>query len=36
VAGIPAVKMFKDGKLTAEFVGCIPEEVIKEWLDRNL
>lgn len=36
VGGIPAVKMFRDGKMVAEFVGCIPEEVIKEWLDRNL
>jgi putative thioredoxin len=36
VSSIPAVKMFKGGKLAAEFIGCIPEEVIKEWLDRNL
>lgn len=36
VQGIPAVKMFKDGKIVAEFVGVIPEHLIKEWLDKNL
>ena len=36
VVSIPSVKMFKEGKLVAEFTGCLPEEVVKEWLDRNL
>ena len=36
VSGIPAVKMFKDGKMVAEFTGCIPDDVVKEWLNRNL
>jgi len=36
VMSIPAVKMFKNGKMVAEFTGAIPEEVVKEWLDRNL
>jgi thioredoxin len=36
VSSIPAVKMFKEGKLVAEFTGCIPDDVVKEWLDRNL
>jgi putative thioredoxin len=36
VMSIPSVKMFKEGKMVAEFTGCLPEEVVKEWLDRNL
>ena len=36
VMSIPSVKMIKNGKTVAEFSGAIPEEVIKEWLDRNL
>ncbi len=36
VTGIPAVKMFKNGKVTAEFVGSKPESNVKQWLDENL
>jgi putative thioredoxin len=36
VMGIPSVKMFKDGKIVDDFVGAIPEEAIKKWLDKNL
>lgn len=36
VMSIPSVKMFKEGKLAAEFTGAIPDEVVIEWLDRNL
>jgi len=36
IMSIPAVKMFKDGKVVDQFVGAIPEEQIKEWLDENL
>lgn len=36
VVSIPSVKMIKNGKTVAEFTGAIPEEVVKEWLDRNL
>lgn len=36
VSGIPDVKMFKNGNVVDEFVGAIPEEQIKEWLDKNL
>jgi len=36
VSGIPAVKMFKDGEMVAEFTGSIPEASVKAWLDENL
>jgi len=36
IRSIPAVKLFKDGKVVSEFVGARPEEVIKRWLDSNL
>ena len=36
VMNIPSVKMIKEGKVVAEFTGAIPEEVVREWLDRNL
>jgi putative thioredoxin len=36
VSGIPDVRMFKDGKTAAGFVGSKAEKVVKEWLDKNL
>jgi thioredoxin len=36
IMSIPNVKMFKNGKVVAEFVGAMPEPLIKEWLERNL
>ena len=36
VMGIPAVKMFKSGKVVAEFIGAKPEEKVREWLNENL
>ena len=36
VRGIPSVKLFKDGKVVDEFVGAIPEEEIRKWLEKNL
>ena len=33
---IPAVKMFHDGRVVAEFVGLRPAEEIRRWLDTNL
>ncbi|MBT4823915.1 thioredoxin [Candidatus Woesearchaeota archaeon] len=36
VSGIPAVKMFKDGEIIADFVGSKPEDGVKAWLDENL
>ena len=36
VMSIPSVKMIKEGKVVAEFAGALGEEVVREWLDRNL
>lgn len=33
---IPSVILFKDGKPASQFVGALPEEEIKKWLDENL
>ena len=36
INAIPAVKLFKDGEVKAEFVGMKPEDELKSWLDENL
>ena len=36
IQAVPTVKFFKDGKILDEFVGVMPEERIKEWLNKNL
>jgi len=36
VMSIPAIKMFKKGKIADEFTGALPESSVKEWLDKNL
>ncbi|MEK6873417.1 MAG: thioredoxin [Nanoarchaeota archaeon] len=36
ILSIPSVKMFKNGKVIAEFVGAIPESQVKKWLDGNI
>jgi putative thioredoxin len=36
IMSIPAVKMFKDGKVVDEFVGAVPEPFAKKWLDKNI
>ena len=36
IYSIPAVKLFKKGKVVDEFVGAIPESKVKEWLDKNI
>lgn len=36
VMSIPAVKMFRAGEVTAEFVGALPQEQVRAWLQANL
>jgi len=36
INAIPAVKMFKNGKVVDEFVGALPKEQVEEWFDKNL
>lgn len=35
IASIPAVKLFRDGQVAAEFVGFKPEAEIQKWLDQS-
>ena len=35
IQSIPAVKMFKNGKVVDEFVGSLPEQSVIEWLSKN-
>jgi putative thioredoxin len=36
IMSIPNVKMFKNGRIVDEFLGAMPEPLIKKWLDKNL
>ena len=36
INAIPAIKIFKDGKVVAEFTGVLSEDAIKEHIDKAL
>ncbi len=36
IMSIPAVKLFKDGKVVDEFMGALPKDAIVEWLKNHL
>jgi len=36
IMSIPSVKIFKNGKVVDEFIGAIPESMVRKWLDKNI
>ena len=36
ITGVPTVKVFKGGEAKDEFVGSLPELLVRQWLDKNI
>ncbi|RLG70082.1 MAG: thioredoxin [Candidatus Iainarchaeum archaeon] len=36
IMSIPNVKLFRNGKVVSEFIGVMPKDEIKNWLEKNL
>ena len=36
IRSIPNVKLFVNGEMSGEFIGALPEEEIKRWLETNI
>ena len=36
IRSIPNVKLFVNGEMSGEFIGALPEEEIKRWLESNI
>lgn len=36
ISAIPAIKIFKDGKVVEEFIGVVPEEIVRRHIDKAL
>ena len=36
IMSIPSVKLFRNGMITDEFIGAIPEPLVRKWLDKSV